>query len=108
MTPGPETPGLPQKHGRFTTHRAALSWAAVLAALVAAVALAVVTLTGDDDTGPVTGDHTGLIEHGSIRAHEGSVEDNAADPEAASGHAGLAEHGSIRANEGSVEDGSSC
>jgi hypothetical protein len=75
MTPGPETPGLPQKHGRFATHRAAVSWAAVLAALVAAVAFAVVTLTGGADTGPVTADHSGLIEHGSIRAHEGSVED---------------------------------
>jgi hypothetical protein len=133
----PEAPGPRQAGGRFAT-RAALSWAAVLAAFAAAVALAVVTLTGSDDTNPVTGDHSGLIEHGSIRSIEGSVEDSlvargrlapdeyapndyphgfdygsvedrvADGPVASDAPPGLAEHGSIRSIEGSVEDASSC
>jgi hypothetical protein len=84
----------------------------------------------------VVGAHDGLIEHGSIRSIEGSVEGNqgarsqptpgdyppnyyphgydygAADDPAAGGtvspvaSSGLAEHGSVRSSEGSVEDSS--
>jgi hypothetical protein len=87
----PEAPGPHKARGRFAT-RGALTWAAVLAAFVAAVALAVVTLTGGDDTNPVTGAHSGLAEHGSIRSIEGSVEDNVADRLTPGAHSGLAEH----------------
>jgi hypothetical protein len=99
----PEAPSPRKVRGRFAT-RGAITWAAVLAAIAAAVALAVATLTGGDDTSPVTGAHTGLIEHGSIRSIEGAVEDGLVDPSAAHANAGFAEHGSIRSNEGSVED----
>ena len=97
------------------------------------MALAVVTLTGGDETDPVTGAHSGLIEHGSIRSIEGSVEDHVARgrlaPDeyppnyyphgfdygsvgdrvagglvASDAPPGLAEHGSVRSIEGSVED----
>ena len=81
--------------------RPALTWAAILVGLAAAVTLALVALLGPSDAGRVTGDHSGLIEHGSIRAHEGSVEDLFGAPAADSG---LIENGSIRAHEGSVED----
>jgi hypothetical protein len=103
VTSAAEAPGPRKVRGRFAT-RGALTWAAVLAAFAATVALAVVTLTGGDDTNPVTGAHSGLIEHGSIRSIEGSVEDSLVDPLAPGAHSGLAEHGSIRSIEGSVED----
>jgi hypothetical protein len=101
--PTREAPSPRKMRRRFATRHGVLTWAAVLAALAAAIALAVVTLTGGDDTSRVTGAHTGLIEHGSIRAHEGSVEDSV-DPSVTDAHTGLVEHGSIRSIEGSVED----
>jgi hypothetical protein len=132
----PEGSG-PRKLRRLPTRRGLLSWAGVLAAIAAAVTLAVLTLTGGhDDTNPVVGAHNGLIEHGSIRSIEGSVEDNqgarsqptpghyppnyyphgydygAADDAATGGTvppvapSGLTEHGSVRSSEGSVEDSS--
>jgi hypothetical protein len=73
-----EAPGPRKMRGRFATRRGVFTWAAVLAALTAAIARAVVTLTGGDDAGPLTGAHTGFIEHGSIRSIEGSVEDSVA------------------------------
>jgi hypothetical protein len=136
LVTAPEAPGR-RRRRRFPTRRGLLSWAGVLAAVAASATLAVVTLTGNDDTNPNIGAHTGLIEHGSIRSIEGSVEDNqgarsqpapgdyppnyyphgydygAADDAAAGGtappvaHSGLAEHGSVRSSEGSVEDSSS-
>jgi hypothetical protein len=104
LVSAPEAPG-PRKLRRFPTHRGLLTWAGVLAAIAAAVALAVVTLTGGhDDTTPIIGAHTGQIEHGSIRSIEGSVEDSVVDPLAGGDDTGLIEHGSIRSIEGSVED----
>jgi hypothetical protein len=79
-----------------------LGWAAVVASLVAAAALAVVVLAGTDnasETDPVPGVHSGLIEHGSIRSIEGSVEDASA----LAGPDGSSDHGSIRSIEGTVE-----
>jgi hypothetical protein len=136
LVTAPKVPG-PRNLRRFPPS-GLLSWAAILAAIAAAVTLAVVALTGgDDDTNPVVGAHTGLIEHGSIRSIEGSVEDTgatrgqpapdeyppnyyphgydygAADNPAAGGTVpsdgpkGLAERGSVRSSEGSVEDRSS-
>jgi hypothetical protein len=101
QAPGPGS----KARGRFGT-RGVLTWAAVLAAIAAAVALAVVTLTGGDAS-PVTDAHSGLIEHGSIRSIEGSVEDTVG-PQVPDAHSGLVEHGSIRSIEGSVEDTPSC
>ena len=67
VTSAPGAEGPRERPGRFATRHGALTWAAVLAAIAAAVALAVVTLTGGDDTTPVTGVHSGLAEHGSVR-----------------------------------------
>lgn len=76
LVTAPEAPG-PRKLRRFPPGRGLLGWAGVLAAIAAAVTLAAVALTGgDDDTNPVVGAHTGLVEHGSIRSIEGSVEDS--------------------------------
>jgi hypothetical protein len=132
----PKAPS-PRKVRRRISRRGSLTWAGVLAAVAASATLSIVTLTGSDDTNPNIGAHTGLIEHGSIRSFEGSVEDNqgarsqpapgdyppnyyphgydygAADAPAAGGTvppvapSGLVEHGSVRSSEGSVEDSSS-
>jgi hypothetical protein len=108
ITPTPTTEGIPsapetprKRHRRVVT-RAALTWAAILVAGVLAAALAAVTLLGGDATAPTGGAHTEIVEHGSIRAIEGSVEETV-DPAATGVHTGLVEHGSIRAIEGSVE-----
>ena len=98
----PSAPETPRKPHRRVVTRAALTWAAILVAGVVAAALAAATLLGGDATAPTGGAHTGIAEHGSIRAIEGSVEDTV-DPAATGVHAGLADHGSIRAIEGSVE-----
>ena len=103
LVSAPEAPG-PRKLRGFPARRGVLTWAGVLAAGAAAVALAVVTLTGGHgDTNPNIGAHTGLIEHGSIRSIEGSVEDTVTDPLASGDHTGLIEHGSISSIEGSVD-----
>lgn len=79
---GPRLARAPQ-HAPNWSPRAAdrLGSAAGAAACAAAAALAVVTLREADDdrvpdTGPVSGAYSGLAEHGSIRASEGSVEDD--------------------------------
>ncbi len=79
--------------------RALLGWGAVGVACLAVGALTVATLTGDGDAPPVPA-HPGIIENGSPRAIEGSVEDVAT----VSAGPGLAENGSPRAIDGSVED----
>jgi hypothetical protein len=98
----PSSPETPRKAHRRTVTRVALTWAAVLGAGAAAAALVAATLLGGDDTAPVTGNNTGLVEHGSIRSHEGSVE-GTVDAPAIGAYTGLVEHGSIRSHEGSVE-----
>lgn len=102
-TPSPVAPSHDRSHVPSTGRRWP-GWAAAVASLAAAATLAVVVLAGNDnppDTNPVPGAHSGLIEHGSIRSIEGSVEDTSPVPGA---HSGLAEHGSITSTEGAVED----
>jgi hypothetical protein len=84
-----------------------LIWSCVLAASAAAAVLTVAVLTGGDEDPAPAGTNSGLIEHGSIRSIEGSVEDRS-DASTAAAVSGLAEHGSIRSIEGSVEDRSAC
>lgn len=79
--------------------RALLGWGAVGVACLAVGALAVATLSGDGDAPPVPA-HSGIIQHGSPRAIEGSVEDVAT----VSAGPGIIENGSPRAIDGSVED----
>jgi hypothetical protein len=106
-----EAPGAPPREPpstRSTSARTVLGWAGVVAAVGAAATLAVVTLTADSDNKP--SNHSLIVEHGSIRAIEGSVEDSVRSPDASGtspvvgAHPGLVEHGSISAIEGSVED----
>jgi hypothetical protein len=108
-----EAPGAPPREPpstRSTSARTVLGWAGVVAAVGAAATLAVVTLTGDSDSRPTN--HSLIVEHGSIRAIEGSVEDTVrspdrSDPSAFVGtHPLVVEYGSISAIEGSVEDSS--
>jgi hypothetical protein len=98
----PEAP--PQEPPRTTSHRfrRVLGWAGVVVAVVAAAALAVITLIPASYKKPIA--HPGLAEHGSIRAIEGSVEDFGDRSPVAGAHSGLAEHGSITALEGSAPD----
>jgi hypothetical protein len=89
-----------------------LGWAALVAAVTVAAGLAFVTFTGGDDPDTTSVPaHASVVEHGSIRSIEGSVEDtvpapdaSATDPTTTSGHSSLVEHGSIRSIEGTVED----
>jgi hypothetical protein len=95
--PQVRSPERDRQRGR--SRRALLGWGAVGVACLAVGALTVATLTGGDDAPPVPA-HPGIIENGSPRAIDGSVEDVAT----VSAGPGLAEHGSPRAIDGSVED----
>lgn len=100
-TPSPAAPSREETH-RPSAGRRWLGWAGVVASLAAAATLAVVVLAGGDDaadTNLVPGAHSGLIEHGSIRSIEGTVEDAGPVP----GGEGVLEHGSVRSIEGTVE-----
>jgi hypothetical protein len=78
IKPSPDAGPRGESRRRLGSRRAWLVGAAVLTAAAAVVTLVVLTVSGhDDDTAPLTGVHSGLVEHGSIRAIEGSVEDTA-------------------------------
>lgn len=99
-TVAPGTDRTTEAPPRRRSHRGLLGWGAVAAGVLAAGALAVATLWGGGSDAPDTVPaHPGIIEHGSPRAIEGSVEDSPAVPAGP----GIAEHGSPRAIDGTVE-----
>jgi hypothetical protein len=71
----PEAPRAEPPAARSHPLRTVVIGAGAVAAIAAAAALAAVTLRGGDENKPVG--HPLIAEHGSIRAHEGTVEDPA-------------------------------
>jgi hypothetical protein len=73
-SPSPDTRPRGESRRRLGGRRRAWFLGAAVVTAAAAVAVVAVTVGGDDDD-PPTGVHSEIVENGSIRAIEGSVED---------------------------------